>query len=166
MIADGASSQGLGVGTLTAQPLVLGTNNAERLRVLANGNVLIGKTSQTNTGYVFDVNGNARATSIVVNTTGADYVFGNDYSLPSLKKIEKYINEHHHLPDIAPAEEMQKKGLNLGDNQVRMLAKIEELTLYMIEQSKQQEKLTEEVKALQEQNRQLQRRLGKKRLHR
>jgi len=136
------------LGTTDNTPVAFRTNNAERMRVDVNGNILVGKTSQTNTSYVFDVNGNARATSIVVNTTGADYVFGADYALPSLKMVDKYINEHHHLPGIAPAEEMQKKGVDLGDNQTRMLAKIEELTLYIIEQQKQ-------IEALQEQNRKI-----------
>jgi hypothetical protein len=150
-VSDGPSSLGLGVGTITAQPLVFGTNNVERLRVGSNGNVLIGKTSQINTGYILDVNGSARATSVVVNTTGADYVFDSAYSLPSLEKIEKFIGEHHHLPGIAPAEEMQKQGVDLGDNQTRLLAKIEELTLYVINQQKQMDVLQKRLKILEDQ---------------
>jgi len=136
------------LGTTDNTPVAFRTNNVERMRVDVNGNVLIGKTSQTNTGYVLDVNGNVRANSVVVNTTGADFVFGSDYKLSPLKKLERFINEHHHLPGIAPAEEMQKRGVDLGDNQTRLLAKIEELTLYVIEQQKQ-------IEALQRQNRKI-----------
>ncbi|HMH20208.1 MAG TPA: hypothetical protein VK563_00460 [Puia sp.] len=97
------------------------------------------------------MNGNARATSIVVNTSGADYVFGKDYMLSPLKELDEFIKEHHHLLGIAPAEEMQKKGMDLGDNQVRLLAKIEELTLYVIEQQKQMETLNGQMMILKDQ---------------
>ncbi|GAA4316424.1 hypothetical protein [Compostibacter hankyongensis] len=100
------------------------------------GNVLIGKTSQTNTSYKLDVNGNVRANKVVVNTTGADFVFDSAYHLPELSKVEDYIQKHRHLPDITPAYKMQAEGLDLGDNQVKLLQKIEELTLYTIDQDK------------------------------
>jgi hypothetical protein len=137
LIADGASSLGIGIGTLTSQPMILGTNNSERLRVLANGNILVGKTSQTNAAYIMDVNGKVRANAVVVNSTGADYVFSGNYNLLPLSKLEKFIKNNHHLPGIAPAVEMHAQGMDLGDNQTRLLAKIEELTLYIVEQQKQ-----------------------------
>lgn len=111
------------------------------------GNVLIGQTTQVNPAYRLDVNGNVRATKVVVNTTGADFVFDSAYQLPALSATEKYILTNHHLPDIASATQMQQKGVDLGDNQTKLLQKIEELTLYLIEQQKQiaslQSQLTE-----------------------
>jgi hypothetical protein len=111
------------------------------------GNVLIGETTQVNSAYKLDVNGNVRATKLVVNTTGADFVFDSTYHLPALSATEKYILTNHHLPDIAPAAQMRQQGVDLGDNQTKLLQKIEELTLYMIEQQKQiaslQSQLTE-----------------------
>jgi hypothetical protein len=108
------------------------------------GNVLIGKTSQTNTSYKLDINGNARTNKIVVNTTGADYVFDSAYHLLPLDSVNAFIQKYHHLPDIASASEMQKEGLNVGYNQMKLLQKIEELTLIVIEQNKRIEELERE----------------------
>jgi hypothetical protein len=111
----------------------------ERMRINWMGNILIGKNSQTSTGatlYILDIAGTARANGVVVNTTGADFVFEPDYHLNSLSVVEKYINKNHHLPEIPSAKQMQADGLNLGDNQVKLLEKVEELTLYTISSDK------------------------------
>jgi hypothetical protein len=113
------------------------------------GNVLIGKTSQTNTGYKLDVNGTARINQVVVNATGADYVFDKTYDLPALPDLDRYVHREHHLPGIPTAAEMQKEGVDLGNNQIKLLAKVEELTLYVIGQDK-------EIKRLRQENQQLQ----------
>jgi hypothetical protein len=130
--------------------------NSQGASYFNGGNVLIGKTSQTNSSYLLDVNGSARANQVVVNTTGADFVFDPTYRLPSLLTVEKYIQENHHLPDIAPAAQMQDQGINLGENQTRLLQKIEELTLYLIGQNKEIGTLKLENQRLKEQNRNLQ----------
>ena len=101
------------------------------------GNVLIGQATQVNTSYILDVKGNARANEMVVNVTGADFVFNPTYKLPSLSSLEKYIGHNHHLPEIASAKQMQADGLNVGDNQIKLLQKVEELTLYTISSDKQ-----------------------------
>jgi hypothetical protein len=113
------------------------TSNSALLRLTGGGNVLIGKTSQTNTTYKLDVNGNVRANKIVVNTTGADYVFGKGYFLRPLHELERFVKENHHLPEVATAKQMQEEGVSVGDNQTVLLKKIEELTLYVIEQNKE-----------------------------
>jgi hypothetical protein len=100
-----------------------------------SGNVLIGQVSQTNSSYKLDVAGPVRANQVTVNTTGADFVFDSTYKLLPLSKLSEYIQANHHLPEVAPAAEMQKNGLNLGDNQTRLLQKVEELTLYIIGQN-------------------------------
>jgi hypothetical protein len=129
--------------------------NIGGLRMTSSGNVLIGKGTQTNTSYVLDVNGNARANEVVVNTTGADFVFEPGYRLPGLRTLEIYVRQEHHLPGIAPAYEMQKDGLDLGGNQICLLSKVEELTLYLIEQDKETTALKEKVRQLEERNRTL-----------
>ncbi|WP_179413726.1 hypothetical protein HDF19_13270 [Mucilaginibacter sp. E4BP6] len=86
--------------------------------LLANGNLLIGKTvPQTNSAYKLDVGGNVRANAITVNTSGADFVFDPVYKLMPLVDLSKYLNANHHLPGIASAKQMQADGVNLGDNQ-------------------------------------------------
>lgn len=110
------------------------------MRLLYNGNLLIGKTSQTNAVYRLDVAGSVRANQIVVNTTGADFVFEPTYQLRTLSTLKKYINQNHHLPEIPSAKQMQADGLNVGENQVKLLQKVEELTLYLIQQKEELEK--------------------------
>ena len=105
--------------------------------IQGSGNVLIGEKTQVNTAYKLDVNGNVRANQVVVNTTGADFVFEPAYHLFPLADLKKYIDQNHHLPEIASAKEMQTDGLNVGENQIKLLQKIEELTLYAITSDKQ-----------------------------
>ena len=114
------------------------------------GNVLIGKTTQTSTGvrYKLDVAGPMRADEVVVNTTGADFVFAPTYNLRPLAEVEQYVNEHKHLPEIAPAAEMKANGVNVSEMQTKLLQKVEELTLYVIEQQKQIEAQNEEIEKL------------------
>lgn len=101
-----------------------------------SGNLLIGKTSQINSAYRLDVNGTIRSNEIRVNLDGADFVFEEKYPLMPLTELEAYVKKNKHLPEIAPAKEMQEQGSNLGDLNTKLLQKIEELTLYVIEQQK------------------------------
>lgn len=114
--------------------------------------VCIGTTSSTDGTdvYSLSVNGNVRADRVKVYTTWADYVFEGGYKLPSLKEVEEHIKEKGHLQDIPSAKEVEAKGIDLGNMNKLLLQKIEELTLYMIEQNKvtsQQSKQIEELKA-------------------
>lgn len=62
--------------------------------------------------------------------------------------MEKHIKEKKHLPEIASAAEMQKDGVNIGNFQIKLLQKIEELTLYSIEQNKLIKEQQERLKSL------------------
>lgn len=84
----------------------------------------------------------------VTTTPTADFVFAEDYNLPKLEEVEKHIKEKKHLPEIASAKEMEKEGVNIGEFQIKLLQKIEELTLYSIEQNKQIKTLLSENKDL------------------
>jgi len=77
----------------------------------------------------------------VTLTPTADFVFEENYDLPKLKDVEKFIKENKHLPEIASAKVMEKEGVNVGEFQIKLLQKIEELTLYVIEQQKKIETL-------------------------
>jgi ABC-type Na+ efflux pump permease subunit len=100
--------------------------------------------------------GGVRADMVVVNTDGADFVFAKNYRLRPLSEVESFIQANHHLPEIAPAAQMQAEGVSVGELQTQLLQKVEELTLYLIEQNKQlqeQKKESDTMKQqLQEQN--------------
>lgn len=70
------------------------------------------------------------------NTNWSDYVFDKDYKLMSLNNLEKYVKKYKHLPNIPSAEEVYKEGIDLADMDAKLLEKIEELTLYIIELEK------------------------------
>lgn len=116
----------------------------------ALGNVLIGIMTQKNSSYILDVNGTERADGIVVNADGADFVFEPTYKLYSLPALKEFIDQNHHLSEIPSAKEMQKDGLNVGENQVKLLQKVEELTLYLIDNDKK-ERQDEDLLAKQQQ---------------
>jgi hypothetical protein len=79
----------------------------------------------------------------------ADYVFNADYQLQNLNELECYIKTNKHLPDIPSAAEVQEDGYVLHDINVKLLQKIEELTLYSIEQNKKIEQLEDMVNSYQ-----------------
>ena len=68
--------------------------------------------------------------------TWSDYVFKKDYKLRDLKEVESFIAEHNHLPDVPSEQEVKENGFESGEMDATLLRKIEELTLYMIEQDK------------------------------
>lgn len=111
-----------------------------------NGNVSIGSNAGTDPNYKLSVDGAMRAREIEVNLSSwADFVFEDDYQLAPLSEVEAYIEENNHLPNVPSANEVTENGVNLGEMDAILLRKIEELTLYTIELSK-------EVKALRNEN--------------
>jgi hypothetical protein len=103
-----------------------------------------------NPAYKLDVLGTIRAREIKVDLNGADFVFESSYKLMPLNELEKFTKEQKHLPEIAPAKEMEKNGTDLGVLTSKLLQKIEELTLYTIEQNKKIIELEEQNKTIEE----------------
>lgn len=117
---------------------------------ISNGNVGIGTT---NPQEKLSVKGTIMAQKVRVTQLGwSDYVFDSSYQLKPLPQVEKYIQEHKHLPEVPSAEEVKKAGVEVGENQATLLKKIEELTLYIIEQHKKQEALEKRVAELETKN--------------
>jgi hypothetical protein len=116
------------------------------------GNVIIGSVSAPNTNYKLFVETGilTEKVKVAVKTTinWSDYVFAKEYELESLNCVEEYIKENKHLQNIPSAEEVVKDGIDLGEMDAKLLAKIEELTLYLIEQNKKLESLQNEVNSL------------------
>jgi|GEM_PF-2565531 len=90
--------------------------------------------------------GNVKAYEITVDNTWSDFVFDDDYKLTPLMDVEKYLTENNHLQGIPTASEIEKNGLPLGELVKLQMQKIEELTLYVIEQQKEIEKLKVKIK--------------------
>lgn len=131
----------------TDTPLVYGDFSTKYLAV---GEVATAdRAAATSGGYRLLVKGGMITEKIKVAVAGsadwADYVFEPSYKLMSLDKVESFVKENKHLPNVPSAEEMSKNGLDVMQTSAKLMEKIEELTLYMIEMNK-------EIKALKEEN--------------
>lgn len=146
-------SSGYFIGTTTSEALVFKTNNSEALRITTGGQIAIGGPTIDPHTYLLAVGGNMIAEKIKLKAVGdwPDYVFEKKYQLLSLADVEKYIQQHRHLPDVPSAKDVADNGIDVGDSQALLLRKIEELTLYMIELDKKVNSLSAENEALKKQ---------------
>ncbi|GAA0548825.1 hypothetical protein GCM10009415_33740 [Chitinophaga japonensis] len=121
----------------------------EKIRITPSGNVGIGTTI---TGeYKLAVEGTIGARKMkVTQAAWADFVFRPDYKLPTLQEVEQFVNEHQHLPDVPSEKEVAENGLDLGEMNKKLLQKVEELTLYLIQQQKLNEAQSKRIAALEE----------------
>jgi hypothetical protein len=93
--------------------------------------------------------GTIRAKEVKIEATGwSDFVFDKNYNLPKLSDVEKHINDKQHLPGIPSEKEVLENGVNVVDMQAKLLQKIEELTLYVIDLKKENEEQNERIKEL------------------
>ena len=130
------------IGTTDNNGLAFRTNNTARLLINPAGNVGIGTVNISDTTYKLFVEKGIRTRKLKVDAASivwADYVFDKDYKLTSLPELDKFIQQHKHLPGVQSTAEINKNGIDVGENQAVLLKKIEELTLYIIEQDKKAE---------------------------
>lgn len=123
----------------TSTPLLYGNFSTNQLGI---------NTNNIPSGYAFAIKGKAIAEEIKVQlqTAWPDYVFEEEYNLITLKEIEAYIKSHGHLPEVPNATEVKASdGIALGEMNIILLKKIEELTLYQIELLKRVEQLESKV---------------------
>jgi|GEM_PF-6663414 len=129
---------------LADKHLVIENKEDASVRISANGNrgITVSSSGYVGIGQVANplselhIGGTVRAKKVIVSTSGADYVFEPGYNLKTLDEVREHIEAHGHLPDVPSAARMKGEGLSLGDSQTLLLQKIEELTLYLIEQEK------------------------------
>jgi len=120
-----------------------------RMAILGNGNVGLGINNPTDR---LAVNGNIRAKEIKVETANwPDYVFEEDYQMPSLTETEAFIKKHKHLPGMPNKEQVAAEGISLGEMNRKLLEKVEELTLHLIREQEARIALTNEVQVLKKQ---------------
>ncbi len=137
--------------TASENVITFGHNNGtlERMRIDTNGNVGIGTASPA---YKLAVNGTIGCKELTVTNTGwSDFVFEANYRLPPLEEIEAYISRNKHLPGIPTEAEVKEKGVSVGDISSKLLQKIEELTLYVIDLKKENNSLKARLAAIQQQ---------------
>lgn len=123
------------------------TGKGNLMTIDGNGKVGIGTENTGN--HKLAVEGSIGAREIKVETNGwSDFVFKKDYDLPTLQQVEKHIEEKGHLKDIPSAKEVAENGIFLGEMDSKLLQKIEELTLYTIQQEKKIDKQADEIAEL------------------
>jgi hypothetical protein len=130
-------------------PLQLRTSNTARLTIDVNGKIGIGTTSPD---QQLTVKGKVHAEEVIIDLSvpAPDYVFEKAYDLESLDEVKSYIEQNKHLPDVPSAKEFEKNGITLGEMDMLLLKKVEELTLHLI-------KMNERLNALQQENEELKR---------
>lgn len=107
------------------------------------GNFGIGTSAPT---HKLDVRGTIRANEILVNIpSGADFVFDNNYHLMPLDQLSEYVQQNKHLPEVKSAAEMEQDGVTMGEMQIKLLQKVEELTLYILQQQQEINSLKQQI---------------------
>ena len=129
------------------------TDTTPSLVIDLDGNWVAIATDTPKPGYELSVNGQIVCEELLVQNSAnwPDYVFADDYPLRPLEEVESHVRENRHLPGIPAAGEVAKDGISIGSMQKQMMEKIEELTLYLIEQNKRLQAQDERIRQLESQ---------------
>jgi hypothetical protein len=148
LILNGCYNSEPGVGQFNNIVSLNNNNNGHVILASGGGNVGIGTVKPE---YRLDVCGTIRAKEVKVDLLGTcvpDFVFKSDYKLTDLKTLEQFVKTNQHLPEIASEKEMVENGVNMKELQMKLLQKMEEMTLYIIEQNKKLEQQNSEIQAM------------------
>jgi len=142
--------------------MTLGGSLTSSGNVTMTGNVAIGGSTFA-TGYDLSVDGKIICEELRVNMSGnwPDYVFRKDYDLMTIPELSRFIEQNGHLPEVPAASEIEKTGIDVGEMQKIMMKKIEELSLYIIQQQEGQEELSNYIIKQQEEIDELKNELAK-----
>lgn len=124
---------------------------APKMIINPAGNVGIGTTQPNSFRLAVEGKIGARGVQVTMQSPWPDYVFRPEYRLMSLEELRTFIAANHHLPEMPTAAEVEKEGIDLGEMDAKLLKKIEELTLYVLELKKENEEIKERLKKCSEQ---------------
>ena len=155
-ISTGDAQNGGGMWVSEANGMFVGQSSANSLGFFNNGwGFVLNSSGNVGVGTIspdekLTVNGKIHATSIKIESTvpTPDYVFENSYQLLSLEEIKAYIDKNKHLPEVPSAKEIEKNGIDVGEMNMLLLKKVEELTLYVIELKKRDQIQQAEIELL------------------
>lgn len=138
------------LGATTGVSLRFTSGGLFRMTVNEDGRVSIGSSNNPATGYLLSVDGKVicEEARVQLSTSWPDYVFADNYRLRPIESLEQYINEKKQLPNIPSATQVEKEGIELGDMNKRLLEKIEELTLYIIQLNKENRNLKTRIEKI------------------
>lgn len=128
--------------------VILRSGGVDRFFLDNTGNISIGNTYKVATGYKLSVQGKVMCEELKVELNGnwPDYVFKKDYPLKDLDDLEKYIQANDHLPGVPSAAAIETNGIEVGGMQKKLMEKVEELSLYIIQLHKEIDQLKLAVK--------------------
>ena len=119
-------------------------DGVELVTIAQDGNTGIGTTNPDT--FKLKVSGTIKAKEVVVELTGwPDYVFEEGYALTPLSEVQQSIQREKHLPGIPSSKEISTEGIHVGQMQAKLLRKIEELTLYVLDLQRQNNELKTRV---------------------
>lgn len=149
IIRNSGKNGSLHIRNTGTSAILLFTDNTERMRIRGNGKVIIGNVTSPTDDYRLYVEKGILTEKVrvaVKNTSDwSDYVFEEDYEVMPIDKLEDYVSENKHLPNVPSAEEMVKGGLDVATMDAKLLEKIEEAHLYIIELHKEIEALKTQI---------------------